>query len=88
MKVNNTDSSLLILFSSVLLVDCDEEVGSTADGGEAAIDFYIDIFHFVLGIVEMHGGTDVVEVATVLEAIFQYQADGTGAAGDASAAKA
>ena len=88
MKVNNTNSSLLIFIPSVLLVDCDEEMGGAADGGEAAIDFHIDIFHFVLGSVEMHGGTDVVEVATVLEAIFQYQTNGASAAGDASAAKA
>lgn len=72
----------------MLLVDCDEAVGGAADVGEVAIDFHIDIFHFVLGIVEVHGGADVVEVAMVLEAIIQYHADGAGATGDACAAKA
>ena len=87
MEVNNTNSSLLI-FLLKFLVGCDQEEWGVADGGEAAIDFHIDIFHFVLGIVEMHGGADVVEVAMVLETILQYQADGTGATGDACAAKA
>ena len=69
-------------------MDCDEAVGSAADVGEVAIDLHIDFFRFVLGIVEMHGRADVVEVALVLETIIQYHADGTGAAGDACAAKA
>ena len=70
----------------MLLVDHDEEVWGVADVSEMAIDLHIDFFHFVLGIVEMHGGADVVEVALVLETIIQNHADGTGAASDACAA--
>ena len=72
----------------MLLVDHDEEVWGVADVSEMAIDLHIDFFRFVLSIVEMHGGADAVEVALVLEPIIQNHADGTGAAGDACAAKA
>jgi len=71
-----------------LLRDLDQEVGMVADVGEAAVDFHIDCFRLVIGIVEVHGGVDVAEITMVSEAVSQHHADRTGAAGDACAAKA
>ena len=72
----------------VLLGDFDQEVGGVADVGEAAVDLHIDLFRFVVCIIEVHGGADVAEVTMVSEPVFQHHADRTGAAGNACAAKA
>ena len=62
-------------------------MGGIADVGEAAIDLHIDILWIVMGVVEVHGGTDVTEIPTVLETILQHHTDRTGATGDACAAE-
>ena len=87
MTANSVCKSFFILFVLELLGDFDQEVGDVANIGEAAVDLYIDIFWLVMGVVEVHGGTDVTEIPTVLEAILQHHTDRAGAAGDACAAE-